>query len=178
MTLQLFNRPTLPETDIHDILRNERRRHVIEHLKGSNGTVTLRDLAEAIAERETGTSPPPRNIRESVYNSLHQTHLPKLDRRDVIAYDEQRKTITLLPEARNLDVYMEVTNRYGITWGEYYRALGVLALMTVLAAELSLPLIADVGTLAWTSIFLAIVAISTTYQLWTHRWVYLRQIVD
>ncbi|MEF8773057.1 DUF7344 domain-containing protein, partial [Halodesulfurarchaeum sp.] len=63
----------LAETKIHDILRNDRRRRVLEHLQESVGSVTLRELAETIAANEANQSPPPRALRESVYNSLHQT---------------------------------------------------------------------------------------------------------
>jgi hypothetical protein len=32
---------------------------------------------------------------ESAYNGLIQTHLPKIDQRELIEYDEQRKTVTV-----------------------------------------------------------------------------------
>jgi len=89
------------------------------------GATTLNDLAETIAERETGESPAPKNIRNSVYNSLHQTHLPKLDRRGIVEYDSDRKTIRITEDARSVDVYMEVVTPYGITWSEYYTACSV-----------------------------------------------------
>lgn len=98
----------IPETEIHDLLRNERRRRTLKNLQRTVGTTTLRDLAERIAEEETGESPPPKNIRNSVYNSLHQTHLPKLHRRGIVEYESDRKTVRLTEEARSVDVYMEV----------------------------------------------------------------------
>lgn len=165
---------SIEETDIHDVLRNERRRRTIEHLRTEPGTVTLRELSEAIAEAETGQSPPPRNIRESVYNSLHQTHLPKLDSLGVVRYDSDRKHITIDGRARDVDLYMEVVTKYGITWGEYYRGLGVLALCTVVAVEVGVPLLVDVGALLVASTFLAVIGASILYQFWTHRWRYLR----
>ena len=69
----------LEAVEIHDVLSNERRQMVLDRLRESGGTMSARDLSEYIAERETGESPPPRNIRQSAYVSLHQTHLPKLD---------------------------------------------------------------------------------------------------
>jgi hypothetical protein len=168
----------LAETEIHDILRNNRRRHVIEHLQASVGTVTLRELAETIAAHESGDSPPPRSVRESVYNSLHQTHLPKLDDEGVVDYDEHRKTIELRPGARDVNVYMEVVTKYGITWADYYRTVATLALVLVLATELGTPGVEAVPTLLWASIALFVVAASTAYQLWTRRWTYLRALLD
>jgi len=165
---------SIEETEIHDVLRNERRRRTIEHLRNESGTITLRELSEAIAAAESGESPPPRNLRESVYNSLHQTHLPKLDSLDVVSYDRDRKHVEIDGRARDVDLYMEVVTEYGITWAEYYRSLGVLALFAVVASEVGVPVLVDAGTLAVTSVFLALIGVSILYQLWTHRWRYLR----
>lgn len=174
-----LSRPSrLAETDIHDILRNDRRRRVIEHLQTSVGTVTLRDLAETIAAHESGDSPAPRPVRESVYNSLHQTHLPKLDDEGVIKYDEHRKTIELRPGARDVNVYMEVVTKYGITWADYYRTVATVALVLVVATETGAPGVSALPTLLWASIALVVVAVSTAYQLWTRRWTYLRALLD
>jgi len=103
------------------------------------GATTLNDLAETIAERETGESPAPKNIRNSVYNSLHQTHLPKLDRRGIVEYDSDRKTIRITEDARSVDVYMEVVTPYGITWSEYYSMLGISRFSLFLPPSLGFP---------------------------------------
>jgi len=167
----------LSETDIHDLLRNDRRRQTIKFLQSQGREVMLRDLAEAIAERETGESPPPRNIRDSVYISLHQSHLPKLDATGVVDYDRDRKTITLREEARTVDVYMEVITKYGVTWASFYRTLGVLSLFLIVLALVEVPVISTVGPLAISTVALAVLAGSTLYQLWARRWVYLNQLV-
>ncbi|MUW15476.1 hypothetical protein GJ633_13160 [Halorubrum sp. CBA1125] len=166
----------LTETEIHDLLRNERRRQVIKHLQDTVGETTLRDLAETIAERETGESPAPKNIRNSVYNSLHQTHLPKLDSRGIVEYDSDRKTIRLTEDARSVDVYMEVVTPYGITWSEYYGTLGILSLFVVFAALIGVPVISRIDPVVWVSIFLFAFAASLGYQLWTDRWMFLHAV--
>ncbi len=163
--------------DIHDILRNARRRRVIKQLRSQLEPVTLRELAERIAEHESGESPAPRNVRESVYNSLHQTHLPKLDDRGIIDYDTDRKTVALESGASDVDVYMEVVTRYGISWATYYRTIGVTALLMIVAASIGTPIVAAVPTLAWASAFLGIFAVSAVYQLWSRRWLYLGQLL-
>jgi len=168
----------LGEAQIHDILRNDRRRRVIEYLQESVGTVTLRELAESIACHECDAEPAPRPLRESVYNSLHQTHLPKLDREGVVAYDEHRKTVALQPTAREVDRYMGVVTRYGVTWADYYRTFGTLALTLVVGSELGAPVLSVLPALAWASVALFVLAGSTAYQLWTRRWAYLRSLVD
>jgi hypothetical protein len=174
----ITGRSELAETEIHDILRNDRRRHVLEHLQESVGSVTLRELAERIAAHESGESPPPRQLRESVYNSLHQTHLPKLDEENVVDYDKHRKTVSLQPGARDVNVYMEVVTKYGITWADYYRSLATLSLLLVLASELGTPVLDAVPGMLWASISLAAIAGSTAYQLWTRRWTYLRSLLN
>lgn len=168
----------LAETEIHDLLRNERRRQVIKHLQETVGKTTLRDLAEQIAEYETGESPPPKNIRNSVYNSLHQTHLPKLDQRGIIDYDSDRKTIKLREKARSVEVYMEIVTPYGITWSEFYSLLGTFSLLILLAVYIDVPLVSGVDPILWISLFLVVYAVSIGYQMWTQRWVYLNALFE
>lgn len=163
--------------EVDEILRNDRRRATIEVLREKVGPVSLRSLSEAIAEREAEESPPPRNVRESVYNSLHQTHLPKLDERDVVEYDRDRKTVRLEEGAREVYVHMEVVNRYGITWADYYRSLAVLALIAIVGTGLGAPFLASVEPLFIASFFLAVFAISTARQLWVNRWLYLQALL-
>ncbi len=83
----------LDESTVHDVLRNERRRAVIERLRRNGERLDLRTVSERIAAEESGESPPPRNHRQSVYVSLHQTHLPKLDRLGIVDYDRSSKRI-------------------------------------------------------------------------------------
>lgn len=163
--------------EIHDILRNRRRRRTIRHLRSRLEPVSLRELSERIAETESGESPAPRDLRESVYNSLHQTHLPKLDRHGIIAYDEDRKVIELRGGANHVDIYMEVITKYGISWATFYRSLGVVALCCIVAANAGVPGFAAVPTLAWASGFLVVFALAASYQLWTRRWFYLGQLL-
>ncbi|MFB6069210.1 MAG: hypothetical protein ABEJ90_04705 [Halobacterium sp.] len=177
MTLGLLRTDQfLPETDIHDILRNDRRRNVIKCLQETGHEVSLRDIAVRIAEIETGESPPPSNIRDSVYISLHQTHLPKLDDAGIVNYDSDRKTISLQKPARQVDLYMEVVTKYGMTWATYYRAVGTLSLLTVILATIDVPLVSVVDPLLWASVFLFVIAGSTVYQLWSRRWLYMQQL--
>ncbi|QLD87373.1 hypothetical protein HWV23_02040 [Natronomonas halophila] len=129
----------LEEGDIHDVLRNGRRRLAIKALRDRNGQASVRDLAEEVAARETGEDPPPKNKRQSVYVSLHQTHLPKLDDLGILEYDGESKTVTLADRVEEVEVYMEVVPRYGLSWGEVYFALGLLGLLTTVAAIIGVP---------------------------------------
>lgn len=167
-------RPTISQSNIHFLLSNPRRRHAIRYLENHPGTVTVRELSEAIAEIETGQSPAPRDVRETVYISLTQSHLPALDERGVIEFDGVNMQVVPLPRSRDVRLHMEVVTKYGITWAEYYRYLGILGLFVVVAALTDVPAISTVDPLLWTSGFLALFALSTAYQLWKERYAILR----
>ncbi|HKJ60311.1 MAG TPA: hypothetical protein VKA37_13855 [Halobacteriales archaeon] len=155
----------LAAVDIHDVLSNERRRMVLSILhEEDTRSTTARDLSERIAEMETGQSPPPRNIRQSAYVSLHQTHLPKLDELGIIDYDESAKTVTLTDRARQVSVYMETVPRYGISWSEYYLGVSAIGLLLVFAAWTGVPVIGSVGAATWATLVLALILVSGTYQ--------------
>jgi DNA-binding transcriptional ArsR family regulator len=160
--------------EVHDVLRNDRRRLTLQYLKQRLEPVEVRELSERVAELEVGESPAPRNIRQSVYNALNQTHLPKLDETGLVEFDRDRKIVSLRETARDLDVYMNVVTPLGIAWDTYYRSLGVVALVTVLAADTDLAFFAGVDSLVFATVFLFAFALSTSYQLWSLRWFYLR----
>lgn len=156
----------LDQTEIHDILRNERRRHIISHLKECDETIAVSDLSEHIASVESGESPAPRNVRKSVYVSLHQTHLPKLDDWGIIDYDYRSKELTLLERVEEVEVYMEVVQPNDIPWGAYYLGLGVLALVTLLVTKLRIIHPTELGFEFWAWFYLVLVTLSAAYQTW------------
>jgi hypothetical protein len=164
----------IDESEIYDLLRNDRRRQVLQHLRRSLGSMSLRNLARRIASEETGESPPPKNIKRSVYNSLHQTHLPKLDREGVVEYDRNRKVVSLGDGARNINRYLDMTAPFGLTWGEFYRTLGTVGLLAVILSLVDVPVVSAAPPLLLASVFLAVIAVSTVLQLWRNRWFYLQ----
>jgi hypothetical protein len=156
----------LDEADIHDVLRNDRRRLVIERLQSTDdGSETVRELSERIATAESGESPPPRNIRQSVYVSLHQTHLPKLDDLGIVEYDSDSKQVRLAEGADEVAVYMEVVPREGISWAEYYLGVGLLGLGLAVAVVAGVPVLSGtLGTVLVALVFVVLVA-SSLYHL-------------
>jgi hypothetical protein len=173
MNIELHQTDTaLSEADIHDILRNDRRRNVIKRLQEHGREISLRELSVHIAEIESGESPPPSDVRNSVYVSLHQTHLPKLDKEGIVEYDNDQKTIVLQESARQVSLYMEVITQYGITWATYYRAIGVLALFSVVLVSTDLPLVSVIDPPLCAAFFMLVIVVSTLYQLWSRRWFY------
>jgi len=171
MLSAIGNTNSIEPQEVHDILRNDRRRNVIKQLQSQLEPLSLRVLSERIAEIETGDSPPPSNVRASVYNSLHQTHLPKLDD------NKDRKTVKLREPAREVDLYMEVVTPYGVTWASYYRTLGVVAMFTMLGTVTDVPVVEAVPPELLISAFLVVFMLSTGYQLWNRRWFYFRSLL-
>ena len=157
----------LEETQIHDILRNDRRRRVIRHLRETDDRVSVSDLSEHIASVEAGESPAPRDVRKSVYVSLHQTHLPKLDEWGVIDYDDRAKELSLEERVEEVVVYMEVLGPDEIPWGMYYLGLGVLALVTLVETRMGLffPEVLTIEFWAW--FYLLLFTFSALYQTLT-----------
>jgi predicted transcriptional regulator len=156
----------LDEADIHDVLRNDRRRLVIERLQSTDdGSESVRELSERIAAVESGESPPPRNIRQSVYVSLHQTHLPKLDDLGIVEYDSDSKQVRLAECAAEVAVYMEVVPEDGFSWAEYYFGVGLLGLGLSVAVVAGVPVLSGTpGAVLVALVFLVLVG-SSLYHL-------------
>jgi len=166
------------ETEIHEVLRNERRRCVIEALRRRLGRASLGELADAVAEAETDAETSVATVRNSVYNSLRQTHLPRLDAAGVLHYDRTRQEVALRSDVRWLDQYMEVATGYGVTWTELYRTLSLVGFLAILATQLDVPVFESVGPLVVAVVFLVALVIATVSQLWTRRWRYARLVYD
>ncbi|RLM57291.1 hypothetical protein DVK02_05815 [Halobellus sp. Atlit-31R] len=159
----------LAASEIHDVLRNDRRRLVLERLRTGEGIETVAELSEHIGGVEAEESPPPRNVRQSVYVSLHQTHLPKLDTLGIVEYDPDAKTVTLSENAADVGVYMEVVPQYGISWAEYYFGLGVLGALTQIAAVVGVPVFRALSPAVIGLLLSGAVVASALYQLLSQR---------
>lgn len=155
--------------EIHNVLRNDRRRHAIEYLRDADEPLAVDALAEHIASVETGESPPPRDVRKSVYVSLHQTHLPKLDELDIVDYDQREQQIELRERAEEIEVYMEVVHKENISWATYYLGMSVLGVGTLLAVEFDVSFVSSFGMGFWAWYFLALFGLSAVYHAYTER---------
>lgn len=155
---------TLDEAVIHDVLRNERRRLVLERLRDTDDEQAVGDLAEHIAEVESGESPPPRNVRQSVYISLHQTHLPKLDTLHIVTYDSSAKVVSLGTSAVELEPYLvDDTVQSSFAMLTFTTCLAGLAL--VFAGWMGMPVIDRVDPRLVAIVALVLVALVTGAEL-------------
>lgn len=159
----------LDPSQIHNVLRNDRRRRAIKHLRNTEGPISVDVLAEHIASVETGESPPPRDVRKSVYVSLHQTHLPKLDELDVIDYDQREQILELRDRAEKVEVYMEVVPEGDISWSTYYLGVSLLGVVTLTAVEYDTLFVSSFGVKFWAWYFLVLFGLSSVYHAYTER---------
>ncbi|XVH33593.1 DUF7344 domain-containing protein (plasmid) [Haloferacaceae archaeon DSL9] len=128
---------------VFEVLKNERRRHVLRYLEQNPGTASLSDLAEHIAaiENDKPVASLTSQERKRVYVGLYQCHLPKMDDTDVIAFDDNRGTVDVGPNADQLYTLLEQNESTTEPWHHYYLgATGASAALFVgtfaLAAEL------------------------------------------
>lgn len=154
----------LEPVEIHEVLSNERRQLILEFLSEANGPLSARDLSEKIAAAETDESPPPTNIRQSAYVSLHQTHLPKLDELGIVEYDQSAKTVELNDRAHRINEYRATNSNSERPWNELYLVLSVLGLLAVAGGEAGVPLLAGIGSLSLATAAIVIIAASAGYQ--------------
>jgi hypothetical protein len=105
------------------ILGNPRRMLLVEYLRNSEGRAELRDVVDYIAQKEGDID---RKHRKSVYVSLVQTHIPKLEREGVVTFS--RGVVTLIKVPEDVTVYMETVNKNDISWGSFYIGLSLIFL--------------------------------------------------
>ncbi|HKL28961.1 MAG TPA: hypothetical protein VJ898_06795 [Natrialbaceae archaeon] len=131
--------------ELFHVLRNQRRRFALHHLKQAEGPVDVGDLATQIAAWENGIEPEAVTSRQRrrVYNALQQTHIDELSRTGLV--EVERREVTLTDRAKDLDIYLEIVPRQDVPWSEYYLALGSVGLATMVVTWL------DVGPFAFLS---------------------------
>jgi len=90
-----------------DLLANGRRRRVVERLCESDGELPLSEVAQRLAGAETETAEEADGRYKSVYVSLQQTHLPKLQDAGVLVYDEDARSVKSGPALSEIRTYVE-----------------------------------------------------------------------
>jgi len=103
------NGSELEKGEIFDLLKNSRRRSIIQYLRANDGYAELNDVAEHIAAEENDITVRELSSdqRKRVYIGLYQCHLPKMDTLGVVEYDKNRGTIELQESVSQLLAYMD-----------------------------------------------------------------------
>ncbi|MXR52962.1 ArsR family transcriptional regulator [Halovenus sp. WSH3] len=133
-----------------DILKNERRRIVLEYLDDAGETVDVDELADHVTavENDIDIDAITSSQRKRVYVGLYQFHLPKMSEIGVIDYDSDRGEVSLTAVGERLYHDHESSDQPQRRWYRAYLALGGLGVVAVLGAVISQAHIAVTGLFA------------------------------
>ncbi|WP_323675906.1 hypothetical protein [Halorubellus sp. PRR65] len=164
-----------PETELEldqvfEILKNQRRRYVLQYLNDVDDTVSMSDLAEEIAALENGkeVSQLSSSERKRVYVGLYQCHLPKMDSMGVVSFNKPRGLIEPGPNAEVFDEYLETdAETDGPAWHRIHALTAGASAVALLAAVLVQAFVtAPVVVLAGLLIVAANVGCSAAHYQW------------
>ncbi|WP_205596812.1 DUF7344 domain-containing protein [Halostella salina] len=161
----------LSKTEIFDVLRNQRRRFVLQYLKRNETPVELGDLATQVAawEYDTTTDGVTSAQRKRVYTTLQQTHLPKMDQVGIVAYDADEGTIERTDATAELTVYLEIVPGNEFAWRELYLSLGAVSCALVAALWGDVYPLTAVSDLAWATVISVVVTVAAVAHLYHER---------
>lgn len=126
---------------IFNILSNRRRRFTIHALKRMDEPVDLVELSEYVAAWEMNINPD--NIEyedyRSVYMTLRRTHLPKMDEKGIIHFDESAQNLRTTDRLDSVDIYTEVIHNEEIPWSLYYVGVAGISVALLAAVVVGVP---------------------------------------
>lgn len=159
------NSSDMSEDEIYKLLSNQRRRFVIHALKDQQGPVELTRLSRDVTAWEVGVNPKDVSYqdRRNVYSTLRRTHLPKLDEKDIVSFDQENNVVEQAETLESLETYVEVLNCKEIPWSLYYTGLTGIVAALLLAVAAGVPLLGaltplDVGVFTVTAFAVSSVA--------------------
>lgn len=141
----------LSKGEIFDVLRNQRRRFVLQYLKRRNEPVELGELATQVAawEYDTTCEEVSAEQRKRVYTTLQQTHLPRLSEVNIVHYDADEGVIEATDRANDLAIYLEIVPGHELPWRELYLSMGAVALALCVAVWAEVPFSNVLDGLGW-----------------------------
>ena len=131
----------ISDADVFEILSNRRRRFALHAIKRREEPIELSELSEQIAAWEIGAEPDDIRYedRRSVYVTLKNIHIPMMDERGVVEFEQQTKTVRSTDLLSKLDVYVEALRKDEIPWSSYYIGLAAICLSVVIAVAADVP---------------------------------------
>jgi len=161
----------LTKGEIFDVLRNQRRRYVLQYLKQAEGPVELGDLATQVAawEYDTTIDAVKSEQRKRVYTTLQQTHLDKMAEAGIVEYDSDRGVITSTDQTADLAVYLEIVPGREFPWQEYYLSLGAVSSALVTALWFDVYPFTMVSDLQWATVIAIVLTLSALYHVYRQR---------
>lgn len=128
---------SVPLDVVFGILKNERRRLVLEFMAETDSGTSLSDLAEHIAsiENEKPANELGSQERKRVYVGLYQCHLPRMADSGAIDFDKNRGTVEPGPNIGQFYEYLDQSEPDTRPWSTYYLAFAAVS-VAVLATSL------------------------------------------
>ena len=118
---------------IFEALSNRRRRYTLEYLTEREcDWVDMSELVDQVTALETGSAPEcvDPGKRKSVYTSLRQSHLPKLEEAGFIEQDLSKNVVRLTEESGVLKRHLGLTDSSSDWWPYYLGAVVGSAIVT------------------------------------------------
>lgn len=165
--------PDSPPSDdvLYGMVSDKRRRYTVHYLKQQGEAVSVRELAEQVAAWEN--EKPPEEVsyqeRKRVYVALYQSHLPTMDDKDIVEYDDNAGMVELADEMDDVEMYLEVVPRESVPWSLYYAGLTIANALLVLLAFYEVGPLGKVPDLALSAILLVTYGVSAFVQLYYTR---------
>jgi hypothetical protein len=140
----------LPSDVVFEILKNQRRRLVLQYLRETEGPARLGTLAEHIAAFENGVSPTGLNAqqRKRVYIGLYQCHLPKMADAGVVDFDQDRGIVEMNDDGESLLAFLDADAEAQESPRPYLLAVAAGAAAFLLSRLLFPPWASDVVVVA------------------------------
>jgi hypothetical protein len=158
----------LSENRLYRVLRNIRRRYILYYLQQVRDPARIDDIVERIVDWENNGETVPTKRHKSVYNAVHQTHLPKLREVDLVEFAREGDSISQTEKARRIDLYPAPQT---IAWERYYGYLSGIAVLLVGSAPFDAALSLPLEQLPWMEmVLLAFVVLSVGHAYDHFRW--------
>lgn len=161
----------LTKGEIFDVLRNQRRRFVLQYLKQVEDPVELGDLATQVAawEYDTTVDEVSSEQRKRVYTTLQQTHLDKMAEAGIVEYDSDRGVIRSTDQTADLAIYLEIVPGREFPWQEYYLSLGAVSTALVTALWFDVYPFTMISDLQWATLIALVLTLSAVYHVHRQR---------
>lgn len=100
--------------EVFSLLSDRYRRHVLACLDGQPGPVPLERLTDEVAGREFQQPPDKVSIfaRTEIATALHHNHLPTLEERGTLTYDDEAGEVTEITIDGTLERFLDRIRRH------------------------------------------------------------------
>jgi hypothetical protein len=153
---------TLSMDETFELLKNNRRRLVLEYLIREDEEAKLDVLADHVTaiENDTDVDSITSEERKRVYVALYQFHLPKMSDMGVINYDKDRGNISLTDRGRELHHERERHSGPPRRWYLAYLGVACVGIVGTLVSALFWNPALAIGWLGGETVLLVILALA------------------